>query len=99
VATSTDTGTFYITYPASGTPLYEIDYAPEDRSFIIGLFAEPLGNTRQQAVTDLQTRTGLSESELCSSNIAVYVPAWVNDYYRGQNLGIEGCPGAMALPN
>ena len=70
-----------------------ITYVARDQSFNIGLFAEPLGETRKAAEQYLIQKLGLSEREMCFLRASVVTPYWVNSFYSGKNLGFSFCPG------
>jgi hypothetical protein len=77
---------------------YEIVFFPTDKSFVVTLLAEPLGDIRREVVNELLTKLGLSFENLCALAMDVSVPRGVNDFYLGQSLGLSGCPGAVSLP-
>jgi hypothetical protein len=76
---------------------YVIDFNQETQFFIISLLQEPIAASRQQAELFLLDYLGLTESELCSLQYSVTVPARVNGGFAGTELGFSFCPGAVAL--
>jgi len=81
---------------ASSTP-YRIVYMARDQSFTIGLYTEPLRETRLAAEAELQQLLGISNVDMCRIKHVVLVPIDVNEFYSGQNLGFSFCPGAIKL--
>lgn len=99
VTTTTESDAFLIAFPKefefSDTGLqYEISYIPEEQRIYLSIFKEPIGNIRRTASNDLMQRLGVSSKELCTLDVLVVAPRWVNDYYADKNLGFPGCPGA-----
>jgi hypothetical protein len=90
-------GNVYISYPAdiNNEVEYEINYFSSDRSFLIVLAKEPIGETRRRAVEDLKNRLAVSDKDLCALAAEVRTPPWINDFYAAVNLGFPGCPGAV----
>jgi hypothetical protein len=76
---------------------YLITYVAYDKSFNIGLFKEPLGETRKKAEQELLSKLGINEQQACNLRYAVVAPYWVNSFYGGKNLGFSFCPGATQL--
>ncbi len=74
---------------------YDIEYFPMDKSFLITLYREPLGEVRRAAAEDLGNRLGISGKALCSLVVEVGTPVWVNDTLGARSLGLPGCPGAQ----
>lgn len=97
---SKTTGTFYVTYPATGditTPgsiEYQIFYFTDDRSFLVAILKEPIGVIRRRASADLANRLGISRTLLCNLVSNVTVAPGTNDEYDGLSLGFPNCPGA-----
>jgi hypothetical protein len=77
---------------------YQVLYFPEDSYFLVTIFAEPIGENRARAESELRTRLGLTDAELCDLNADVFVTEDVNEFYSGADLGFSFCPGATALP-
>lgn len=91
---------FYITSPSNSTLSereleYEISYIPSEKRIIAAIFKEPVGETRSKISTELSQRLSVTAEELCSLDILVITPRWVNDFYADKNLGLPGCPGAV----
>lgn len=88
---------FYILYPVDEREEleYEINYLASDRSFLVVIAKEPIGEIRKAAAEDLKNRLGISDSELCTLITEVRVPWWVNFSYADKNLGFPNCPGAV----
>lgn len=79
------------------TPEYTVSYIRSTDYFNVGLFKEPLGESRRQAELDLMRRLGLTEAEMCSLDYMVSTPHWVNEFYAGSSLGFSFCPGSVPL--
>lgn len=69
-----------------------------DSTFTIGLFEEPFGAHRRLAEAKLKELLGLPEDVLCKLDISVGVPDTIEGPYKGKNLGVSFCPGAVSLP-
>ncbi|MES2135200.1 MAG: hypothetical protein V4449_03110 [Patescibacteria group bacterium] len=98
IATSTDY--FYTGYPRGSDTTtqdaeYQIFFFPNDKSFLVSILKEPIGEIRRKASDDLMSRLGISNKELCTLIAEVIIPKGVNDYYGGVSLGFPGCPGAV----
>lgn len=76
---------------------YDIIY-DGDGSISIGIFKEPLKDTRKAAEAELLRLVGIDEAEACSLVIMVFVPVSVNSQYSGNDLGLSFCPGSVTLP-
>lgn len=76
---------------------YNILYVAADQSFTVALIEEPIGSARLEAEAALEASLGITETQMCNLRYAVLVPASVNTYYSGRNLGFSFCPGAEAL--
>ena len=87
-------------YQVAGTEQseYHIMYFSTGSSFLISLFAEPLGEVRRRAESELRSTLKLSDQDLCKLNIDVAVSDDVNAAYSGRNLGLSFCPGSVVLP-
>jgi hypothetical protein len=91
----------YYFFPPAGTATttfdtadYHLTYFEFDKSFLVSILAEPLGEIRRSASADLANRLGVSEKDLCNLIIVVSVPRDVNSYFIGMDLGLPGCPEA-----
>jgi hypothetical protein len=84
----------------SGAPAsdYTVVYFSEDKSLIVTLTTEPIGQARHDAEQFLLSTLGVSQDTLCSSIYQVLTPESVNTTFSGTNLGFSFCPGATALP-
>lgn len=82
----------------ASTTDFSIFYDADAGSFSIGLFTEPLGETRRAAKHFLLSALGINETDLCSLNYYVGTTYRVNANFDDRNLGFEGCPGATPLP-
>lgn len=69
-----------------------------DSTFTIGLFEEPLGESRRAAESKLLELLGLPEVALCTLDVSVGVPDTIGGAYAGKNLGLSFCPQATPLP-
>lgn len=90
----------YVTQSLEGVeldPRYGIVYG-NDGTLIIGLYAEPLGETRRAAEGKLRELMPLPDDILCSLPIDVTVPDTIESRYTGKQLGLSFCPGATPLP-
>lgn len=76
---------------------FDIVYG-SDSSVLITLLALPLSSARAAGEASLRTFLPLSDAQLCALNVTVAVPNGVDDTYSGQNLGLDFCPNAVALP-
>jgi uncharacterized membrane protein YdfJ with MMPL/SSD domain len=79
-------------------PPYSIEYVTSNQSFTIGLWTEPLKQTRQAAEQDLMSKLGITQQEMCQLRYYVSVPYSISPIYEGKNLGFSFCPGAVNLP-
>ena len=79
-------------------PGYQIVYYRPDSSFVISLFAEPLGAKRKEAEVVLLELLGIAEAQVCKLRHFVATPEEVSTFYAGRNLGFSFCPGATTLP-
>lgn len=75
---------------------YDLFYYPDQGTFAVALFKEPLGDVRRAALLDLETRLGLTVPRLCTVLVAVRVET--EGFLAGKHIGFPGCPGATALP-
>lgn len=75
---------------------YDLLYYP-DGSFGVVLLAEPLGQSRLDAQSDLLQRLGISQDQACQLIYRVTVAPWVNAVYAGQNLGFTFCISSVRL--
>ncbi len=78
-------------------PAYVVTYIETTQYFNIGLFAEPLRESRLEAETYLMNELGISKEQMCLLKYMVSVPGFVNQKYAGESLGFSFCPGAVAL--
>ncbi len=91
---------FYISYPPTGntdTPGsidYQILYFVPDKSFLVSLMKEPLGDVRRRATVDLVNRLGITKAQVCTLVAEVMALPNVNEYYQSISLGFPNCPGA-----
>lgn len=83
-------------FEAADAP-YSLGYWPDDHSFTITLFAEPLAEVRRAAEEDMMRRLDIDQKNMCRLNYGVYVPIRVNEIHSGVNLGFSFCPGATEL--
>lgn len=77
--------------------LYKIAFYAPKQSFSIILLQEPLQNSRLQAEQFLIQKLAITEQDACRLLYFVSVPASVNAFYAGRNLGFSFCPGAEVL--
>ncbi len=82
---------------ATENPPYKIEYTDATQYFNIALLQEPVAATRQDAEQYLMSHLGISQSDMCRLKYMVSVPARINSFYSGRNLGFSFCPGATAL--
>ncbi len=82
----------------ASTTAYNIIFDKSDSSFLISLNEEPLSQSRKNAETFLMSKTGLSETQLCSLNYYLGTDYSVNEQYDSGNLGFSFCPNAVVLP-
>lgn len=104
---TTDTTGYYIVsqpYPPEVVPdsdgsgsYYHLSYFPQDKSFLITILKEPVGDVRREAIADLSARIGVSGAELCSLVIEVGTPTWVNSFFGARSLGVPGCLGSVEI--
>lgn len=90
----------YATQNAEGVeedPSYGIVYSSES-TFIVALFTEPLREARTKAEARLRSMLSLPDNILCMLPISVSVPDTMGPMYKGKDLGLSFCPGAVALP-
>lgn len=78
-------------------PSYGIVYST-DSSFTIGLFSEPLGAARLRAEDRLRALVPVPDDILCQLPISVAVPDTIQPMYKGKDVGLSFCPGAVQLP-
>ena len=83
---------------ATVAPPYVISYIASTHYFNIGLYKEPIGQTRRDAEQYLLKALGVGQNDLCTLKYMLSVPEDVNSVYAGQNLGFSFCPGAVKLP-
>ncbi|MDB5190143.1 MAG: hypothetical protein JWN49_469 [Parcubacteria group bacterium] len=83
---------------AAANAEFNILYDSNANQFIIALLTEPLGRARKDAQAFLAKTLGLSNSDLCSLKYYITTTYTVNETYAGDNLGFNGCPGAVVLP-
>lgn len=76
---------------------YDIQYGT-DGSVTVSLLSEPIGTARLAAEEKLRSFFPLSNDQLCSLDVIVGVPNYVNSTYSGNNLGLSFCPGSTPLP-
>jgi hypothetical protein len=77
---------------------YEIQYFPEEQSFSIFIYKEPIGDVRKAMASDLADRLGISLSDLCNLYAIVRIAPIANTHYAGGNVGFPQCPGATLFP-
>lgn len=100
VAEESDVTYVYATQNADGVeedPRFGIVYG-SDSTFVVGLFQEPLGESRKRAEARLRALLPLPDDILCLLRISVIVPDTIGPMYRGRDLGLSFCPGAVFLP-
>ena len=73
---------------------YALLYFPEDQSFTVSLYSEPLAEKRIAAEQELLALLGITSDEACLLRHVVMTPWWVSEFYSGKNLGFSFCPGA-----
>jgi hypothetical protein len=81
--------------PANNFSVY---YDSVQKSFLIDLTEEPIGQARLDMEQFMLSTLGLPQSEMCSLNYLVSVTRYVNSQFAGKNLGFSFCPGATVLP-
>lgn len=91
VVLGAETDSFLIVYFAP-------DHVGGQGQFILSINKEPFGDTRKRAEAALRSKLGLTNAELCKLSVVVSTNPGANDLYKGQNLGLSFCPGAVALP-
>lgn len=69
-----------------------------DNSFLITLLAEPIKKARIDAENAFIKDLNISQNQACALKVSVGVPNAVNSNYSGQELGMDFCPNAVALP-
>ena len=77
---------------------YVIEYIKATDFFNIGLFKEPIAQSRKEAERYLMEHLGITQSEMCSLDYTVSVPYTVNESYTGMSLGFSFCPGSVFIP-
>ena len=80
------------------SPPYVIEFTDTADIFMIGLFQEPIAQSRKKAEQYLMEHLGISQSQMCELQYMVTVPADINEFYSGQNLGFSFCPGSVQIP-
>lgn len=83
---------------ATTSPPYVIDFIDATDFFNIGLFKEPIAQSRKAAEQYLMVHLGISQSQMCELQYMVSVPTRVNEFYSIMNLGFSFCPGSVAIP-
>lgn len=78
-------------------PEYVIEYIAETNFFAIGLFREPLAQSRRNVEEYLMTKLGLSEEQMCSLNYSMSVPRRVNEHLAGTSFLFSFCDGSYPL--
>lgn len=78
-------------------PAYVITYIETTQYFNIGLFKEPLKESRLEAEEYLMNQLGISKEQMCLLKYMVSVPGFVSQAHAGESLGFSFCPGAVAL--
>ncbi len=96
-ATTSSDGS-YVALTPPGDDSFEVIYIKSDNSFVVSLFAEPLGEVRKRATEFIMSEFGINESDVCTLIAEVTLPRGVSSFYDGKSLGFPGCPGATALP-
>lgn len=103
-------GTYYLagspcvgaSYPGcpEGVPETDFSIAYDERPqfFTITLLTEPIGKARTEAEQFLESKFGLTTSQLCTLNYYVGTTYYVNQQFSGRNLGLSFCPNATVLP-
>jgi hypothetical protein len=76
---------------------FEMQYGT-DNSISIVILKESLKDSRTSAENYLRSTLKLSNSDLCSLDITIIVPAAVNTAFADENLGLSFCPNAVVLP-
>lgn len=82
---------------SAASPEYVIGYIEKTDFFNIGLFREPIAESRRSAEQFLMASLGVAEEQMCQLDYTVSVPHWVNEFYAGKNLKFSFCPGAVQL--
>jgi hypothetical protein len=83
---------------AASTTEYEISYDAKYNLFTILLLTEPLGKARTDAESFLENALGISANQLCSLKYTVGTTISISDFYGGEELGLDGCPDVVTLP-
>ncbi|MDB5244913.1 MAG: hypothetical protein JWN90_18 [Parcubacteria group bacterium] len=83
---------------ASNGTGFRVVYDERNQSFNVLLLAEPLKDSRKNAQQFLMQSLGIKAASLCSLNATVGTIQAVNGTYAGEELGFNGCPGAVVLP-
>lgn len=78
-------------------PPYVISYFEDSGVFAVGIYKEPIAESRELAASFLMRKLNLSAEDLCTLNVQVTVPHWVNEFLAGQDLGFSFCPGSVPL--
>jgi hypothetical protein len=83
--------------PPAQMPPYVITYIASTQYFSIGLFTEPLGESRKKAEQYLMNQLGITQVQMCTLNYIVSVPNFVNEKYSGTNLKFSFCEESVPL--
>mgnify|MGYP003394998574 CR=1 FL=1 len=85
---------------SSGTPPppYDIQYIEASNFFNVGLFQEPIAQSRKEAEKYMMEHLGISPTQMCELNYSVGTTNWVNGFYSGQDLRFSFCPGSVQIP-
>jgi len=100
VTDKSNPGQYYIAgefSPASNNPAYSIVYKEKDQAFTIGLWREPLSQTRTHAEEEFLRVLGISKEAACRLRYVISAPYEISPFYSGKNLGFSFCPGAVEL--
>ena len=77
---------------------FDILYDRRGGSITVYLHELPLSFARDVATDRLLESLGVSIETLCELNVNVQTNQFVDPDFTGQDLGLTGCPGAVALP-
>ncbi len=100
VTDKSNQGHYYIAgefSPTSNNPEYSIVYKEKDQAFTIGLWREPLSQTRIHAEEEFLRVLGISKEVACRLRYVISAPYEISPFYSGKNLGFSFCPGAVEL--
>ncbi len=82
---------------SSSTPSFTITYIESSQFFNIGLFKEPISESRFEAEQYIRDHLGITKEQMCALNYVVSVPNFVSPLFAGDSLGFSFCPGAIEI--